>query len=125
MVCMPLVKIEIRSGKPVEYRQSLIESLREAFLDTLQTPEAALWIRLCERKEENFPMPPGRSDGAVLIEASLMPGRSAEKKEALYRAIVERQTLGAGVRPDDICIVLYEPPAENWAEHGGAFMVSR
>ncbi len=125
MVCMPLVKIEIRSGKPVEYRQSLIESLREAFLDTLQTPEAALWIRLCERKEENFPMPPGRSDGAVLIEASLMPGRSAEKKEALYRAIVERLDRDAGIRPDDVCIVLYEPPAENWAEHGGAFTVSR
>jgi len=122
---MPLVKIEIRSGKPVEYRQSLIESLREAFLDTLQTPEAALWIRLCERKEENFPMPPGRSDGAVLIEASLMPGRSAEKKEALYRAIVERLDRDAGIRPDDVCIVLYEPPAENWAEHGGAFTVSR
>ncbi len=122
---MPLVKIEIRSGKPVEYRQSLIESLREAFLDTLQTPEAALWIRLCERKEENFPMPPGRSDDAVLIEASLMPGRSAEKKEALYRAIVERLDRDAGIRPDDVCILLYEPPAENWAEHGGAFTDSR
>ncbi|MCE5338697.1 MAG: tautomerase family protein [Methanomicrobiaceae archaeon] len=122
---MPLVKIEIRSGKPVEYRQSLIESLREAFLDTLQTPEAALWIRLCERKEENFPMPPGRSDDAVLIEASLMPGRSAEKKEALYRAIVERLDRDAGIRPDDVCILLYEPPAENWAEHGGAFTASR
>jgi len=122
---MPLVKIEIRSGKPVEYRQSLIESLREAFLDALKTPEAALWIRLCERKEENFPMPPGRSDDAVLIEASLMPGRSAEKKEALYRAIVEHLDRDAGIRPDDVCILLYEPPAENWAEHGGAFTVSR
>ncbi|MDD3934436.1 MAG: tautomerase family protein [Methanoculleus sp.] len=122
---MPLVKIEIRSGKPVEYRQLLIASLREAFLDALKTPEAALWIRLCERKEENFPMPPGRSDDAVLIEASLMPGRSAEKKEALYRAIVEHLDRDAGIRPDDVCIVLYEPPAENWAEHGGAFTVSR
>jgi len=122
---MPLVKIEIRTGKSVAYRQSLIESLREAFVDALQTPEAALWIRLCERKEENFPMPPGRSDDAVLIEISLMPGRSAEKKEALYRAIVEHLVCDAGVRPDDVCIVLYEPPAENWAEHGGAFMAPR
>ncbi|WP_286878826.1 tautomerase family protein, partial [Methanoculleus sp. UBA413] len=65
---MPLARIEIRTGKPVEYRQSLIESVREAFLDALQTPEAALWIRLCERKEENFLIPPGRSDDAVLIE---------------------------------------------------------
>lgn len=122
---MPLVKIEIRSGKPAAYRQSLIESLREAFVDALQTPEAALWIRLCERKEENFPMPPGRSDGAVLIEVSLMPGRSAELKKALYRAIVARLARNAGVRPADVCIVLYEPPVENWAEHGDAFTASR
>ena len=122
---MPLVKIEIHSGKPVAYRQLLIESLREAFVDTLQTPEASLWIRLCERKEENFPMPPGRSGDAVLIEISLMPGREPATKEALYRAIVEHLVCDAGVRPDDVCIVLYEPPVENWAEHGGAFMASR
>ncbi|KUK61172.1 MAG: 4-oxalocrotonate tautomerase [Methanoculleus marisnigri] len=103
----------------------LIESLREAFVDTLQTPEASLWIRLCERKVENFPMPPGRSGDAVLIEVSLMPGREPATKEGLYRAIVEHLVCDAGVRPDDVCIVLYEPPAENWAEHGGAFMASR
>ncbi len=122
---MPLVKIEIRTGKSVEYRRSLIESLREAFVDALQTPEAALWIRLCERKEENFPVPPGRSGDAVLIEVSLMPGRNAEKKEALYRAIVERLARNAGLHPEDVCIVLYEPPVENWAEHGEAFASSR
>ncbi len=122
---MPLAKIEIRTGKPVSYRQSLIESLREAFADALQTPDAALWIRLCERKEENFPVPPGRSDDAVLIEVSLMPGRSAEKKEALYRAIVGHLARDAGVRPEDVCIVLYEPPVENWAEHGEMFAPSR
>ncbi|MDV2480521.1 tautomerase family protein [Methanoculleus sp. Wushi-C6] len=122
---MPLVKIEIRTGKPVEYRQLLIESLRKAFVDALGTPEAALWLRLCERKPENFPMPPGRSADAVLIEASLMPGRSAETKQALYRAIVGYLDHDAGVRPEDVCIVLYEPPVENWAEHGEAFGPSR
>jgi len=122
---MPLVKIEIRSGKPVEYRQLLIESLREAFVDALQTPEAALWIRLCERKVENFPMPPGRSGDALLIEVSLMPGREPEKKQALYRAIVKHLAHDAGVRPEDVCIVLYEPSVENWAEHGEAFAPAR
>lgn len=122
---MPLARIEIRTGKPVEYRQSLIRSLREAISDALQTPEAALWIRLCERKEENFLIPPGRSGDAVLIEISLTPGRSAEKKETLYRAIVERLALDPGVRPDDVCIVVYEPPVENWAERGGVSATRR
>lgn len=118
---MPLVKIEIRMGKPVEYRRSMIESVRRAFIEALQTPEAALWIRVCERKEENFPLPPGRSDDAILIEVSLMPGRIAEKKEALFRAIVGNLGLSPGIRPEDLCIVLYEPPVENWAEHGERF----
>ncbi|WP_292517153.1 tautomerase family protein [Methanoculleus sp.] len=121
---MPLVKVEIRTGKSVEYRQSLIESLRQAFVDALQTPETALWIRICERKEENFPIPPGRSGDAVLIEVSLMPGRGPEKKQGLYRAIVEHLAHDAGVRPEDVYIVLYEPPVENWAEHGEAFAPS-
>lgn len=122
---MPLVKIEIRSGKPAEYRQSLIESLRRAFVDALGTPETALWLRLCERKEENFPMPPGRSADAALIEVSLMPGRGPEKKQELYRAIVGNLARNPGIRPEDVCIVLYEPPVENWAEHGEAFAPSR
>lgn len=122
---MPLVRIEIRAGKPVGYRQSLISSVREAFIDALETPEAALWILLCERKAENFPMPPGRSDDAVLLEVSLMPGRGPEKKQTLYRAIVERLARDPGVRPEDVCIILYEPPVENWAEHGETFAPSR
>ena len=118
---MPLVKIEIRMGKPVEYRRSMIESVRRAFIEALQTPEAALWIRVCERKEENFPLPPGRSDDAILIEVSLMSGRTAEKKEALFRAIVGNLGRSPGIRPEDLCIVRYEPPVENWAEHGERF----
>jgi len=122
---MPLARIEILTGKPVEYRQSLIRSLREAISDALQTPEATLWIRLCERKEENFLIPPGRSGDAVLIEISLIQGRSAEKKEALYRTVVERLARDPGVSPDDVCIVVYEPPAENWAERGGVSAARR
>ena len=92
-----------------------------AFIEALQTPEAALWIRVCERKVENFPLPPGRSDDAILIEVSLMPVRTAEKREALFRAIVGNLGRSPGIRPEDLCIVLYEPPVENWAEHGERF----
>ena len=60
-------------------------------------------------------------DDALLIEVSLMPGRTAEKKEALFRAIVGNLGRSPGIRPEDLCIVLYEPPVENWAEHGERF----
>jgi len=119
---MPLVKIEIRMGKPVEYRRSMIESVRRAFIEALQTPEAALWIRVCERKEENFPLPPGRSDDAILIEVSLIArAHRREEGRPSFRAIVGNLGRSPGIRPEDLCIVLYEPPVENWAEHGERF----
>lgn len=54
-----------------------------------------------------------------------MPGRDPRAKRALYEAIVGHLARDAGIRLDDVCIVLYEPPIENWAEHGEAFAPSR
>jgi phenylpyruvate tautomerase PptA (4-oxalocrotonate tautomerase family) len=45
-------------------------------------------------------------------------GRSLEAKKRLYRGVVE--ALGAhGVPPNDVMIVLHEPPLENWGVQGG------
>jgi 4-oxalocrotonate tautomerase len=116
---MTLARIEIRSGKSVAYRQSLIKGVRGAILGTLGIQETSLWIRVCERKEENFVVPPDRSYDALLIEVSLQPGRSRETKRALYRTIVTMLADDPGVPPEDICIVLYEPPPDNWSERSG------
>ncbi|HOI13606.1 MAG TPA: hypothetical protein PLG75_07095 [Methanoculleus sp.] len=43
----------------------------------------------------------------------------------LCRAIVGNLARNAGVLPGDICIVLHEPSAENQAEHGETFALSR
>jgi 4-oxalocrotonate tautomerase len=116
---MTLARIEIRSGKSVAYRQSLIKGVRGAILGTLGIPETSLWIRVCERKEENFVVPPDRSYDALLIEVSLQPGRSSETKRTLYRTIVTMLADDPGVPPEDVCIVLYEPPPDNWSERSG------
>ena len=56
-----------------------------AFIEALQTPEAALWIRVCERKEENFPLPPGRSDDALLIEVANRLKNSVREGDTVVR----------------------------------------
>ena len=50
---------------------------------------------------------------------ALLPARArSEKKEALYGAIAYHTTHNTGVRSGDVCIALYQPPAENRVGHG-------
>ena len=49
---------------------------------------------------------------------TVFPGRSFEAKKKLYQTIVKN--LGdLHIQPNDILIVLKEPPLENWGIRGG------
>jgi phenylpyruvate tautomerase PptA (4-oxalocrotonate tautomerase family) len=45
-------------------------------------------------------------------------GRSMEAKRRLYHAVVSGLE-AVGVQPDDVVIVIHEPPMENWGVEGG------
>jgi phenylpyruvate tautomerase PptA (4-oxalocrotonate tautomerase family) len=52
------------------------------------------------------------------VEILLFPGRSLEAKRNLYQGIVKR--FGAlGIAPEDVFIVVHEPPLDNWGIRGG------
>jgi phenylpyruvate tautomerase PptA (4-oxalocrotonate tautomerase family) len=51
----------------------------------------------------------------VIIQIFLSRGRTVEKKQALYRSIVERLHAFAGVRKEDVMIVLTEVGTEDWS----------
>ncbi|MCU4160722.1 tautomerase family protein [Acidiphilium sp. AL] len=60
-----------------------------------------------------------RSDGIVFIEVTLRGGRTPEMKRAFYRRVVEHLGVDAGVRPDDVFIVLRENERIDWSfAHG-------
>jgi len=118
---MPLVKIGDPYGKTGRVPEVDDRERPQGIHRSAATPEAALWIRVCERKEENFPLPPGRSDDAIRDRGQPYARAHRREKEALFRAIVGNLGRSPGIRPEDLCIVLYEPPVENWAEHGERF----
>lgn len=62
-------------------------------------------------------MPPGCTAKRTFIECSLFPGRSLEAKKRLYRLLVDR-LVALGTPPQDVFIVLHEPPMENWGVRG-------
>lgn len=115
---MPLVSIDIRKGRTPAEKEQLIEALHAAFIEGLKILEHDRKYRLREYAPEDFCIPPGKSHRYVVVEATIFPGRSLEAKRRLYRAIV-RNFGGLGIAPDDIFIVLHEPPMENFGISGG------
>jgi len=54
----------------------------------------------------------------MLIEITAFPGRSAEAKRNLYRALVQR--LGEiAIDPMDVSVVILEPGLKSWGVRGG------
>lgn len=121
MLCaMALARIEIRQGRSAEAKRAMVEGVRGALSDALRAPPEDPLVRLVEYSADHFalPYPDRHSDHFALVEITMFAGRSMDTKRRLYDAVVER--LGAaGVRAQDVLIVLHEPPMHDWAVDGG------
>jgi phenylpyruvate tautomerase PptA (4-oxalocrotonate tautomerase family) len=115
---MPIVKIEIRKGRPPEEKRAIHEAVHEALVEAIRIPEHDRTQRIVEYVAEDFEIPPNKSDRFTLITITMFPGRSDAAKAALYRALVKK--LGAlGVPADDVFVVLQETDLINWGIRGG------
>jgi len=115
----PLVKIEIRKGKSAEHKKAILDGVHDALVEAIKIPDHDRLQRLHELDKENFEIPPTKSDNVTLIEITMFKGRSINAKKALYKAIVNNLASNPGIDGDDIVIVLYEPPLENWGIRDG------
>ena len=113
---MPLVKIEIRTGKSIEYKKALLDGVHQALVQALKIPDIDRKQRLYELDVDNFE---NKTDNATLIEITMFKGRSFAAKKELYRAIINILSKNPGIRGEDITIVLNEQPLENWGIRGG------
>lgn len=117
---MALARIEILEGSSAEHKTALIEAVRAAVSEALQAPAEDPAVRLSEYSPAAFarPYPDRHSDRFTLIEVTMFAGRSMKTKRRLYATIVER-VAALGTPPDDVLIVLHEPPMSNWAVNAG------
>ncbi|MBF0508672.1 MAG: tautomerase family protein, partial [Deltaproteobacteria bacterium] len=115
---MPLVKVSILRGRSLAEKKAVLEAVHSALVDAFKIPEMDRNQRLLEYDPDSFEIPPGKSDNYVLVELTVFPGRSKEAKRRLYQFIV-RNLVGLDIDPNDVFIVLYEPPLENWGIRGG------
>lgn len=115
---MPLVSISICKGRSQQEKKAIMNITHSALVECFRTPDSDRNQRIIEIEPENFEFSEGRTKNFTIIEMAVFPGRSYEAKKKLYQTIVKN--LGdLNIQPNDVLVVLREPPLENWGIRSG------
>lgn len=121
---MPLVRISLREGKSPEIHKSMMEQIYLAMRSAMGTPENDRFATITEHKESCYNnsgnyMGIERSDDHIIIQMTVLGGRSVDQKKALYAAIAENLSTELDVRKEDIFINLQEVAKEDFSLGNG------
>jgi phenylpyruvate tautomerase PptA (4-oxalocrotonate tautomerase family) len=121
---MPLTQIDMRSGKPADYKRAVMESLHAALRETFDVPEDDRFMMLTEHDENTFwfgrtYLGIERSNDLIVIQITVSNTRGIEKKKALFKCVADRLAASPGVRREDVFINLLEVAKENWSFGNG------
>ena len=117
---MPLVRIDLRKGKDLTYRQEIGRVVYEAMVAVAGVPGNARFQVVSEHDADNFLFDAGylgvdRSDDLVIIQITWNEGRTVDQKKALYKAITDGLAKAPGISPEDVFIKLVDVRRENWS----------
>ncbi len=121
---MPLVRISLREGKSPEYHKTLMEQIYLAMRESMGTPENDRFATITEHSASCFNtsgdyLGIDRSEDLVIIQMTVLAGRSVDQKKALYAAIAERLSQAPGLRKEDVFVNLLEVAKEDWSLGNG------
>ena len=117
---MPLVRIDLRSGKPADYRRAIADAVHQCMVSELKAPADDRFQVITEYDSDSLIFDPAylniqRSDEVIFIQITLNQGRTLEMKRRFYRAVAEALAARAGIRTQDVLINLVEVAKENWS----------
>lgn len=115
---MPLVRVEMIAGKTPEYRKTVLNCIHDGLSEALGIPDWDRFQRIVEIPRENFETAPEKSDAFLIIELTLFPGRTRDQKGAAIHQITANLKNQLGIAPEDVFIIIHEPPNENWGMGG-------
>jgi 4-oxalocrotonate tautomerase len=121
---MPLVRISLRAGKSVAYKQAIGDGIYQAMLEVFAVPKDDRFIVLSEHAESEFQFSKtyldiARSDDLVIVQVTANNTRTVEQKKAFFARIAELLSQNPGVRKEDVFISLVEVAKENWSFGNG------
>jgi len=121
---MPLVRIDIRKGRPEGFGKRVGAVVYQAMRDTMNVPKDDNFQIINEHDGNGLIYDPNylgiaRTDGIIYVQITLNQGRTLEVKKAFYKTLVERLHAELGVRKEDVFIGLIEVAKENWSFGNG------
>lgn len=121
---MPLVRISLRKGRQPGFGRQVGQVVYEAMVETIGVPPKDLFQVISEHDADHLVYDPSylgivRSEGFILIQATISEGRTLERKQAFYKAVVDGLAQRLDVRPQDVFINLVEVKKENWSFGNG------
>ena len=121
---MPLVRIDLGSGKSQEYRRAIGEAVHQCMVEVLNVPADDRFQIITEHDLSSLIYDPtylgiSRSDDIVIIQITLNQGRTVEMKRQFYGAVAKSLATRPGIRPQDVFINLVEVAKENWSFGNG------
>jgi phenylpyruvate tautomerase PptA (4-oxalocrotonate tautomerase family) len=119
---VPIVRIDLSDRRTAAQRRAISDGIHRAFVETIGIPEGDRFHLLTTHPAEELVFDPEylgvhRQD-VVYIQITLVRGRPDELKQAFYRSVVKHLE-EAGVRPDDVAIVLTENGPADYSWGGG------
>lgn len=121
---MPLVRIDLVRGKSAEYRRIIGEVIYEAMVEILKAPVDDRFQVITEHAPENLLADESylgirRTQDCVIIQISLLGGRTVDQKQAFYKAVADGLQDRLDHRREDVFIGLVEVSKENWSFGNG------
>ena len=115
---MPIVRIDVQSGKSTAYKRAILRGVRSALTVALGAADERVMQRIIETPAEDIDITESSSDALVVIEISMLPGRGADLKSKMYEAIVANLSADPGIHARDIMVLVNDPSAECFALGG-------
>lgn len=121
---MPLVRIDLASGRPAAARRAIGEMVYQAMIEVINVPQHDKFQVITEHPADDFNVAQSYlgisySPGIVFIQITLNAGRSVELKKAFYARIAQDLHSQLGIRKEDVFINLIEVAKENWSFGNG------
>lgn len=120
---MPLVRITLAQGRPIEFRRAVADGVHRALVEAANVPADDRFQVIEEVPETNLIWDPRylaiERRNPVFVQIVLNHGRTVEVKKALYTRIADELTTSPGLRREDVLINLIEVERENWSFGNG------
>ena len=99
-------------------KKKLSDSIHSCIVEVLNFPPEKRFHRFFPMQPEDFSFPDDRSEQYIIIEISMMEGRTVETKKRLIRLLFERVGVDLGIAFADMEITIYESRKCNWGFQG-------